>query len=44
MDDATRALAVRGDMTKASDDTTAKAQGSFASVSDQPPLDRTRGD
>jgi penicillin-binding protein 1A len=44
MDDATRALAVRGDMTKASDDTTAKAQGSFASVSGQPPLDRTRGD
>jgi penicillin-binding protein 1A len=44
MDDATRALAVRGDMTKASDDTTAKAQGSFASVSDQPPVDRTRGD
>jgi hypothetical protein len=43
MDDATRALALRGDMTKASDDARAK-EGSFASVSDQPPLDRTRGD
>jgi len=44
MDDATRALAVRGEMTKASDDTRAQAQGSFASVSDQSPPNRTPGD
>ena len=44
MDDATRALAVRGEMTKASDDTRAQAQGSFASVSDQAPPSRTPGD
>jgi penicillin-binding protein 1A len=43
MDDATRALATRGEMTKASDDTRAPAQASFASAPEQTPPDRTRG-
>jgi penicillin-binding protein 1A len=43
MDDATRALAARGQMSKASDDTRAQAQESFASASDQRPPDQTRG-
>jgi penicillin-binding protein 1A len=43
LDDATRALATRGEMTKASDDTRAPAQASFASVPEQAPPDRTRG-
>jgi penicillin-binding protein 1A len=44
MDDATRALAARGEMTKASDDTTPRPQGSFASASDQQPTGQKRGD
>ena len=44
MDDATRALAVRGEMTKASDDTKPQGQGSFASASEQRPPDQNRGD
>jgi penicillin-binding protein 1A len=43
LDDATRALATRGEMTKASDETRAPAQASFASAPDQAPRDRTRG-
>jgi penicillin-binding protein 1A len=43
MDDATRALAARGEMTKASDDTKPQGQGSFASASDQRPPDQNRG-
>ena len=38
-----RALATRGEMTKASDDTRAPAQASFASAPEQTPPDRTRG-
>jgi penicillin-binding protein 1A len=41
MDDATRALAAQGQTTKASENT--NSQGNFASASDQPPPDRTRG-
>jgi len=44
MDDATRALAARGEMTKASDDTKPQGQGSFASASEQRPPDQNRGD
>ena len=43
LDDATRALATRGEMTKASDETRAPAQASFASAPEQTPRDRTRG-
>jgi len=43
LDDATRALAARGEMTKASDDTRVPAQASFASAPEQTPPDRTRG-
>src|SRR5215470_3068125 len=43
LDDATRALATRGEMTKASDETRAPAQASFASAPEQRPPDRTRG-
>src|SRR5262249_36723075 len=43
LDDATRALATRGEMTKASDETRAPAQASFASAPKQRPPDRTRG-
>jgi penicillin-binding protein 1A len=43
MDDAARTLATRGEMTKASDDTRAPAQASFASAPEQTPPDRTRG-
>jgi penicillin-binding protein 1A len=44
MDDATRALATRGESTKASDETTPRPQGTFASASDQPPAGQVRGD
>ena len=43
MDDATRALAARGEPTKSSDNTTARPQGTVASASDRPP-GQTRGD
>jgi len=41
MDDATRALAAQSQTTKASENT--NSQGNFASASDRPPPDRTRG-
>ena len=44
MDDATRALATRGEMTKASDETTPRRQETFASASDQQPAGQSRGD
>jgi penicillin-binding protein 1A len=44
MDDATRALATRGEPTKASDDTAPRFQGTLASASDQPPPGQIRGD
>jgi penicillin-binding protein 1A len=44
MDDATRALATRGESTKASDETMPRPPGTFASASDQPPAGQVRGD
>jgi hypothetical protein len=43
MDDATRELATRAEPTKASDNATARPQGTVASASDRPP-GQTRGD
>jgi penicillin-binding protein 1A len=44
MDDATRGLATRGESTKASNETTPRPQGTFASASDQQPASQVRGD
>jgi hypothetical protein len=44
MDDATRGLAARGELTKASDETTPRGQGTYASASDQQPAGQARGD
>ena len=44
MDDATRGLAARGELTKASDETTPRGPGTFASASDQQPAGQVRGD
>ena len=44
MDDATRGLATRGESTKASDETTPRGQGTFASASDHQPAGQVRGD
>jgi len=44
MDDATRGLAARGELTKASDDTTPRGPGTYASASDQQPAGQARGD
>jgi penicillin-binding protein 1A len=44
MDDATRGLAARGELTKASDETTPRGPGTYASASDQQPAGQARGD
>ena len=44
MDDATRALAASGTLTKASNETAPRPPETFASVSDQEPAGQARGD